>query len=151
YNVPAPVRLAGRLAVGALAEALREIVRRHEALRTVFHLPAGEDEPVQANLPAAAVPLPLIDLSAVPQAPREAEARRLAAAHTRRPFDLARGPLLRAGLLRLDGPKGPQGPEHVLLLCLHHIVTDGWSMGVLMREVAVLYDAFASGLPSPLP
>src|SRR6185295_7776423 len=58
---------------------------------------------------------------------------------------------LRAGLLRLDGPKGPQGPEHVLLLCLHHIVTDGWSMGVLMREVAVLYDAFASGLPSPLP
>jgi len=150
YNVPAPVRLVGRLAVGALVEALREIVRRHEALRTVFHLPAGEAEPVQAILPAAAVPLPLVDLSAVPPAPREAEARRLAATQTRLPFDLARGPLLRAALLRLAGPEGPQGPEHVLLLCLHHIATDGWSMGVLMREVAALYDAFSSGLPSPL-
>src|SRR6185312_9127471 len=94
--------------------------------------------------------LPLVDLSAVPPAPREAEARRLAATQTRLPFDLARGPLLRAALLRLAGPEGPQGPEHVLLLCLHHIATDGWSMGVLMREVAALYDAFSSGLPSPL-
>ncbi|MEA2604526.1 MAG: hypothetical protein QOF89_5518, partial [Acidobacteriota bacterium] len=151
YNVPALVRLVGRLAVDALVEALREIVRRHEALRTVFHLPAGEDEPVQAILPAAAVPLPLVDLSAVPPASREAEARRLAAVQTRRPFDLARGPLLRAVLLRLAGPEDPQGSEHVLLLSLHHIVTDGWSMGVLMREVAALYGAFSAGLPSPLP
>jgi amino acid adenylation domain-containing protein len=144
YNVPLAVRLEGALHPGALTAGLSEVVRRHEALRTVFHLPAGEDEPVQRILPAAPVPLPLIDLAGLPAAARAAEARRLGRIAARRPFDLAPGPLLRAALLRLVGE------EHVLLLTIHHIVSDGWSMGVLIRETAALYAAAVAARPSPL-
>ncbi|HEX6903704.1 MAG TPA: amino acid adenylation domain-containing protein [Thermoanaerobaculia bacterium] len=145
YNMPSAVRLRGTLDPGVLAGGLTAMVERHEALRTVFLLPEGEDEPVQHILPAAPVPLPLVDLDSLPRGAREAESRRLAAAEARRSFDLARGPLLRTLLLRLGGE------EHMLLLTLHHIVGDGWSMGVLMRELAALHAAIAAGCPSPLP
>ncbi len=142
YNQPAAVELRGRLRPGALAATFAEIVRRHEALRTVFVL--SGDRPVQI-VHAPRVPLPGIDLSALPEAARELEARRLALEEARRPFDLSRGPLLRVGLLRLGEDR------HILLFNLHHIAGDGWSLGILMREVAALYPALAAGLPSPLP
>jgi amino acid adenylation domain-containing protein len=144
YNMPSAVRLEGRLDLPALERSLDEIVRRHEALRTVFHLSAGEDEPEQRILPAVPAPLPRADLGALSRHARETEARRRIAAEARRPFDLSRGPLLRALLVRLSED------EHVLLLVLHHIAGDGWSMGVLLQEMAALYDAFSTARPSPL-
>jgi amino acid adenylation domain-containing protein len=141
YNLPLALRLDGRLDVAAFAAALAGVVARHESLRTTF--PAVLGRPVQAIAPAASVPLPLVDLSGLPDA--LSEAGRLAAAEARRPFDLARGPLFRAGLLRL----GETG--HVALLTAHHIVTDGWSTGILLRELAALYEAARLGRPSPLP
>jgi amino acid adenylation domain-containing protein len=126
-----------------LAQTLQEVVRRHEALRTTFI--AAEGRPVQVIGPARPFALPVVDLGAPPGAEREAEALALAGQEARRPFDLAGGPLLRAALLRLGAD------EHVLLVTLHHIVADGWSLGVLVREVAALYEAFARGRPAPLP
>ncbi|HEX2090982.1 MAG TPA: amino acid adenylation domain-containing protein, partial [Longimicrobiaceae bacterium] len=143
YNVPVALRLRGALDRRALEGALAGLVRRHEALRTVFA--RAEGGPVQVVLPPGPRPLPGVDLTALPAAAREAEARRLAEADAARPFDLARGPLLRAALVQTG-----EG-EHVLLLCMHHIVSDGWSMGVLFREVSALYNAFVAGRPSPLP
>ncbi|HJX26289.1 MAG TPA: condensation domain-containing protein, partial [Thermoanaerobaculia bacterium] len=116
---------------------------RHEALRTVFA--ARDGEPVQVIRPAAPFPLPLIDLSGLAENAREEQVLVLVAEEAVRPFDLARGPLLRGGLLRLDEGR------HVLALTLHHIVSDGWSLGLLIRELAALYPAFAAGRPSPLP
>jgi amino acid adenylation domain-containing protein len=138
----AAVRLTGGLDVAALRAALDEIVRRHESLRTTFS--AGEREPVQVIHPPRPAGLLVADLTALPEAGREAILKGLGA-EVRRPFDLARGPLLRAALARV----GKQ--EHVLLFTMHHIVSDGWSMGVLVREVGALYTAFVSGEPSPLP
>jgi amino acid adenylation domain-containing protein len=143
YNIPVAVSLSGPLDADALRRALDEIVRRHEALRTV--LLGVEGLPVQVVLPHAAAPLPVDDLTGLSAAARADEARRLQAEHARRPFDLARGPLFRARLLRL-GER-----EHVLLVVIHHAVADGWSMGVLFRELAALYPAFVAGRPSPLP
>jgi amino acid adenylation domain-containing protein len=142
YNMPFALRLTGQLDVAALERTLNEIVRRHEVLRTTFD--AWEEEPVQLIAATQRLELPLTDLSGLPSPEREAEARRLALEDALRPFDFARGPMLRAGLLRLGAE------EHVLSLTLHHIVSDGWSMGVLVREVAALYAAFAAGRPSPL-
>ncbi|HVR95699.1 MAG TPA: non-ribosomal peptide synthase/polyketide synthase [Thermoanaerobaculia bacterium] len=144
YNLPTAVRLTGPLDVPALAAALREIVRRHETLRTTFGVTA-DGEPVQRIAPPAPLTLPRVDLSALPGPAAGAAVRGLLAAEARRPFDLERGPLLRQLLLA----QRPQ--EHVLLLVLHHIVSDGWSMGVLVRELGALYDAFTRRLPSPLP
>ncbi|MFL6236839.1 MAG: amino acid adenylation domain-containing protein, partial [Thermoanaerobaculia bacterium] len=143
YNVPAAVRLTGRLGVPALRRTFEEIVHRHEALRTTF----GERDgvPFQVVAPPAAVPLPVTDLSALPAAAREREMLRLATAEAARPFDLRRGPLFRAALVRLGDE------EHVLALTIHHIVSDGWSAGVLIREMAALYDAFCAGRPATLP
>ncbi len=143
YNMPFPLRLRGTLEARVLRRALSEIVRRHEALRTVFADDGGEA--VQGVRPAAPVPFPAVDLSGLPAAAREAELRRLAREEALRPFDLARGPLLRATLLRLDAA------DHAGLFTLHHVVSDGWSMGVLVRELSALYAAFAGGAPSPLP
>ncbi|HYG64433.1 MAG TPA: amino acid adenylation domain-containing protein, partial [Thermoanaerobaculia bacterium] len=141
YNVPAAVRVSGRLDPAALERTLGEIVRRHEALRTTF--PGGR--PVQVIHPLRPMPLPSVDLAGLPPALREAEARRLAGNEALRPFDLARGPLLRAALARLGDE------EHLFLLTLHHAVSDEWSMAVLVREVGAIYPALAAGLPSPLP
>ena len=143
YNVPAAVSLTGPLDLAALRRSLDAIIRRHEILRTVFAVVHGR--PVQIVMPPPALGLPVLDLRRLPEAEREAVARRLAAEEAQRPFDLARGPLIRAAALRLDEV------AHVVLLTTHHIVSDGWSMGVLVREVAALYQAFRAGKPSPLP
>jgi amino acid adenylation domain-containing protein len=142
YNVVRELRLRGPLDAMALAAALAEVVRRHEPLRTRFE--AVDGEPVQIVLPFTPGLLPLADLSALPEPERRAEAMRLAALEGRRPFDLRRGPMLRAALLRLT----PE--EHVLLLGVHHISFDGWSLDVLRRELGALYTAFAAGRNSPL-
>ncbi|HWS53530.1 MAG TPA: condensation domain-containing protein, partial [Pyrinomonadaceae bacterium] len=125
-----------------LERAFGEVVRRHEVLRTVFATLDGG--PVQLILPDCPLKLEVTDLSGLDEPGREAEAARLAAEEARRPFDLSRGPLLRASLLRLSED------EHVLLLTMHHIASDAWSLGVLIREAATLYEAFAAGKPSPL-
>ncbi|HKH45326.1 MAG TPA: amino acid adenylation domain-containing protein, partial [Thermoanaerobaculia bacterium] len=139
YNIPAAVRLRGSLDVGALAAALAEIVRRHETLRTTFTAAGGR--PVQIIHPGLAIPLPIIDLEG-----GAAESwRDLAGEEARRGFDLEWGPLLRTTLLRLGAA------DHVLVVNLHHIVSDGWSMGVLIDELRTLYAAFHAGRPSPLP
>ncbi|HLL48663.1 MAG TPA: condensation domain-containing protein, partial [Longimicrobiaceae bacterium] len=143
YVMPAVLRLRGPLDVGALRTGLDALVRRHETLRTVFA--EREGGPVQLVLPPARVPLPVLDLRPVPGARREAEAERQVGAESLRPFDLARGPLLRAALLRLGED------DHVLCFTLHHIVSDGWSMGVLVREVSTLYDAARRGGTARLP
>jgi hypothetical protein len=142
YNVPLAVRLTGRLDRAALAAALQGVVERHEALRTGFRTEAGQ--PVQVIAPAgeARVPLPRVDLATLAPEDREREVARLAAEEAGAAFDLRRSPLLRARLLALGSA------EHVLLLTLHHIVSDRWSMGVLMSELAALYaDAPLPALP----
>ncbi|RJS25315.1 hypothetical protein DRW03_09470 [Corallococcus sp. H22C18031201] len=144
YNVPLPLRLEGDLDEKALLRGFEELVRRHESLRTTFRTESGE--PVQDIHAKMAVPMAHVDLRHVADASqRQAEAVRLATEDARRPFDLAQGPLLRALLLKL------QPREHLLLLTLHHIVSDGWSLGVLVREMSALYASFAQGRPSPLP
>jgi amino acid adenylation domain-containing protein len=143
YNVPAAVRLTGELDVAALAQVLNEIVRRHETLRTTFAVVDGQ--PVQVIAPALPFNMPLVELGEVPEPLREARVRKLVRAEAQRPFDLGRGPLFRVTLLRLGRE------EHVVLLTLHHIVADGWSMGVLIRELAALYEAIHEAQPSPLP
>ncbi len=143
YNLAAAVRLAGALDRGAFAAALGEIVRRHEVLRTTFRGEAGE--PVAAVASPSGLSLPLIDLAALPAVAREEEAARLTTESARRPFDLAADSLLRAALLALAAE------EHIALVTLHHIASDGWSIGVLTRELAALYAAFRAGAPSPLP
>jgi len=144
YNIPIALSLSGRLVRPAFAAAIAEIVRRHEALRTTFAI--VDSEPVQRVAPAAArFPLWEVDLAALPDGRREAEAARLARAEGLLPFDLARGPLLRATLVRLDAGL------HQALFTLHHIVSDGWSTAVVTRELAALYSAFVAGRPSPLP
>jgi amino acid adenylation domain-containing protein len=143
YNMPAALRLTGLLDVAALERSFYEIVRRHQALRTTF--PAAGGQPFQVIAPPAAEPLPLVDLGELPEIRQQAEAQRLAAEEAQRPFDLARGPLLRAAVLRLDEK------EHVLLVTMHHIVSDGWSVGIFIREIVALYGAFVRGRRSPLP
>ena len=129
YNMPAALYLPGRLDRAAFAAALGEVARRHEVLRTRFV--AVEGEPVQVVDPPAPVPVPEIDLAGLPAARRLEEARRLAREEALLPFDCARGPLLRTALVRLGEA------EQLLLLTMHHIVSDGWSMGVLQRELLV--------------
>ncbi|HEV2707197.1 MAG TPA: amino acid adenylation domain-containing protein, partial [Pyrinomonadaceae bacterium] len=143
YNLPAAIRLTGRLDVPVLEQSLREIIRRHESLRTTFSEVAGR--PLQLIATTPDFSLEVVDLSDLAETEREARARQLAAAEAQRPFNLAQGPLLRARLLKL------RDDEHVALFTMHHIVSDGWSIGVLMREVTALYTAFVAGQPSPLP
>jgi hypothetical protein len=160
YNVPAMLRLSGELAPAALAASIAEIVRRHEVLRTRFCMTG--DGPRQEVLPQAAqIALPIVDLEALATSPRAADRPRhrglidllpaaqavavvrLARAAAARPFDLARGPLLRVMLLRLAAH------EHVVVAVLHHIVCDGWSLGVFAREMAAIYGTLHGGPPPP--
>jgi amino acid adenylation domain-containing protein len=142
FNRPMALRLTGPLDRQALARSLAEIVRRHEALRTVFKDKAGE--PFQLILEPSPVELETIDLACVPASGRQAEARRVACARALDVFDLARGPLIRTVLLVLAEQ------EHVLLLLMHHIVFDGWSESVLTHELIELYEAFRLSKPSLL-
>jgi amino acid adenylation domain-containing protein len=142
YNMPFAFRLSGPLDAAALGWALGEVVRRHEILRTTFEV--LDEEPVQLVAALRALTPTLVDLSALPDPEREAEAERLAGEEVGRAFDFERGPLLRAVLLRLGAD------EHVLLLTMHHIVTDGWSQGVLVRELGALYEAGVAGRETPL-
>jgi non-ribosomal peptide synthetase component F len=143
YNLPSAQRLTGALDEAVLERALGEIVRRHEALRTTFV--EADGSPVQVIAPFAGFALPVEDLSGLGEADREAAVRRRAEEEALRAFDLAAGPLFRAVLLRLGAE------DHVLLLGMHHIVSDGWSMGVLNRELSALYEAYREGRESPLP
>ena len=142
YNMPAAFRLKGLLHVAALEQSLNEIIRRHASLRTTFSMVDGE--PVQVIAPSEGRSMAVVDLRDYPEGEREEEARRRVREEAGRPFNLARGPLFRSKLLRLGED------DHVLLLTMHHIVSDGWSMGLLYHELSMLYRAFVNGEPSPL-
>ena len=143
YNIFAAVRLSGRLDLSALTESLNEILRRHEILRTSCEV--LDEQPMQVIAPHLNMPLLVTDLSGLREAELEREVMRRAIEESRLPFDLRSAPLWRVHLLRLEEE------EHVLLLTLHHIISDGWSMGVLLQEMASLYEAISKGLPSTLP
>ena len=142
YNIPSAIKLSGVLNVDAMELALTEIVRRHEVLRTTFSQVNGK--PQQIISPAKPFRLPVIDLTHLPDEERQAEMKRLTSEEAVRPFDLVRGPLLRVTLVRTGAE------EHTALVTEHHIVSDGWSTGILVREVAALYTAYRTGRPSPL-
>ncbi|WP_186014296.1 non-ribosomal peptide synthetase/type I polyketide synthase [Burkholderia gladioli] len=142
YNIPVTLSLGGRIDLDALRRAFEAIVARHASLRTRFVERDGV--PVQQVAPSLRLALPLHELGGIDPEAREARIDALAAEEARRPFDLGQGPLLRASLIALEAE------QHVLLLTLHHIVADGWSIGVLMRELAALYTAYTEGRPSPL-
>jgi amino acid adenylation domain-containing protein len=143
YNETNYLRFPYAVDVDALRFAINEIVRRHEILRTCFQF--IDEQPRQVVAGALTVDIPLIDLRQLPAHEREAEALRLAAERSRVPFDLAQVPLVRASIYRLDGA------EFLLAVTLHHIVCDGWSLGVLVVELLVLYLSRVTGKPSPLP
>jgi len=143
YNLPTTWRLTGTLSLPAMAQCLNEIVRRHQVLRTTFATVKGR--PFQSIAPTLSLSLPVVDLRELAKPECETHVRQLAMENARRLFDLARDPLLRATLLRLDEK------THVLLLNMHHIVSDGWSQGVFVRELMALYRAFVDDQPSPLP
>src|SRR5580765_5976946 len=127
YNIPMAMRLPGVLSAVALELSFNDIVRRHESLRTTFGMKDGE--PVQNIAPSLELKMKVIDLSSTPKETREFEAAQLGFQEGRSPFDLAAGPLIRATLIKLDSA------DHLLVVVIHHIVTDGWSMGVLYREL----------------
>jgi amino acid adenylation domain-containing protein len=143
YTIAIPVRLSGEIDPAVLERSLGEIVRRHDALRTTFREVDGV--PVQTVAPFAGFVLPVEEVPGADGAEREAQARRRVADEIARPFDLEAGPLFRARLLLLEGA------EPVLIVCMHHIVTDGWSTEVFFRELWALYGAYAEGRESPLP
>ena len=137
YNMPCSLRIDGAIDIAAIEASVNEIVIRHEALRTTFTVVDGR--PVQVIAPSLRIPLRIIDLTAVDDRERHTEAMAVGTAETRRPFDLQRGPLIRAAVLRLSSK------EHVLLITMHHIVSDGWSVGVLLQELQASYEARSHG------
>jgi hypothetical protein len=143
YNYCYGISLKGKLDRAVLEQTLNEIVRRHKSLRTTFRVVEGQ--PTQVIAPALTLKLPVVDLRGFPETEREARLHRLATEETHHPCDLGRGPLLWMKLLRLTEE------EHVLLLTIHHIISDGWSFRVLFQELATIYNAFSKGSPSPLP
>ena len=143
YNIAIAVRIKGPLNVVALEQSFNQIVERHEAMRTTF--PSVDGRPLQLIEPAREVRLKIVDLSESAHAERESETLRLAKEEAERSFDLARGPLFRISLLRLEKL------EQILLLTMHHIISDGWSMGLFIREMALLYDASLKAEPAMLP
>ena len=143
YNIPMGLRLGGGLNVSVLQRCLNEVLRRHETLRTRFKTVEGR--PVQEIQTAASIEIALVDLTKLSKPEREVEVKRLCVEEAQRPFELTRDLLLRATLYRLGEA------DYILLLNVHHIASDGWSMGLLIRELTVLYAAFVEGQPSPLP
>jgi amino acid adenylation domain-containing protein len=143
YNIPIALRLSGTLDIGALRKSLNEIVRRHEVLRTRFAV--TDDQPFQVIANELTIDLPMVNLSGIADAGREQEARRKAEEESQLSFDLQHGPLIRAKLLHLGKE------DHILLLTMHHIVSDGWSMGIFSRELAATYRAFSESEAPQLP
>ncbi|MEA5516370.1 condensation domain-containing protein, partial [Nodularia sp. UHCC 0506] len=143
YNIPAAVRLQGELNFNALQQSFNEIVRRHEVLRTNFQTVAGQAVVVISE--AKPLILPTIDISKLPLNQQEVEIKQQTAQEVQQPFDISSDYLLRVKLLRLNEQ------EHILLLTMHHIVSDRWSIGVFVQEVSVLYTAFCVGKPASLP
>src|ERR1043166_5811372 len=143
YNISGGLLFSGELKIEALEQAFTEIARRHASLRTTFA--TIDNQPAQFIAAIAPVSLRVTDLSELPIAERELQLKDLALTDARRPFDLAHGPLWRVQLVRSGAT------EHVLLLSLHHIIGDGWSLRLLVNEISALYQAFSSGKPSPLP
>jgi amino acid adenylation domain-containing protein len=143
YNICIPLRITGRLNLAALDQTINDVVRRHESLRTVFE--AVDGRPVQVITAAKNSERLVVDLVALAQSRRDDVVRRLVQEGYRRPFDLAHGPLLQTALVRLASD------EHVLLVLLHHIIFDEWSMEILIREFREIYQALDQGEPSPLP
>lgn len=143
YNESGFVRLTGSLNIAALQQSINEIVQRHESLRTTFKIVEGQ--PFQVIAPSLSIILPIIDLQNLPEIEREQKIQRLITKEAKRVFDLVHEPLLRIILLRLSKT------EYLVQFTLHHIVMDGWSVGVFVHELAVLYKAFCAGLLSPLP
>jgi acyl carrier protein/alpha-ketoglutarate-dependent taurine dioxygenase len=143
YNIPIAFEIRGSLDLVVMERTLSEVLRRHEALRSTFH--GIEGKPVQVVMPAHPCDLPVIDLRGLEEGLRYIVQGRLIGEDASRPFDLTRSPLLRVRLLRLEDDL------HAAVFTMHHIAGDGWSMGVLVREISLLYQAFAAGEPSPLP
>ena len=143
YNLGHSHRLVGSLNAAALEQCFNEVIRRHEALRTTFVSTDGR--PRQVIAPLLKLPMPVIDLTSIAEIERLAHLQSLISKYSQTPFDLSTGPMIRAALFKLSDT------EHRLFMSLHHIVTDRWSFALLWRELMVLYDAFAKGLPSPLP
>jgi len=143
YNMPLPVRLVGTLDADALQRTLRELASRHETLRTTF--PVVDGQPQQVVAADGELEAAFVDLTNLREDEREPAATQIAFDEAHAPFDLAKGPIVRAKLLRL------REDDHVLLFTIHHIVSDGWSLGVLRREFGELYAAFKENKPSPLP
>ncbi|MBZ8180967.1 non-ribosomal peptide synthetase [Oscillatoria salina] len=143
YNIPCALHLKGTLNVTALQQSLNEILRRHEGWRTTFAIVDGQ--PMQAIAPELSWELAKVNLEHLSGQDWEREVHLLATSEAKKPFDLTQGPLVRATLLRISEK------EHIFLLTMHHIVSDGWSIGVFLKELATLYAAFSTGQPSPLP
>jgi amino acid adenylation domain-containing protein len=143
YNILRAVRMKGALNIEALRTALNEIMRRHESQRTSFGV-REDGQAVQIIASPSSVSLPLVDLTSSPENVRESAARRIAEEQALEPFDLAKGPLVRALLLRLGAD------DHLLLLIVHHIASDAWSAGIFLQEMGTLYECFSRGEPSPL-
>jgi hypothetical protein len=143
YNVPDTHYFKGRFDLDAMERSLSDLIRRHEGMRTTFQVIDGE--PVQVIGEPWPLKLNIIDLSHLPPEEREAEAYRVTNEEAQVPFDISRGPLFRAQLVRLAEE------EYLLLVTLHHIISDGWSLGVMGRELSALYDAYKAGESSPLP
>lgn len=142
YNLPVAARLTGPLDIAAFRRALEELVRRHEILRTAF--PEVDGQPARTIFADMPVPVTQVDLRELADMDREDRLQALLREESRRPFDLARGPLIRCVIFQT------KEEEQVVLLAMHHIISDGWSMNVILRELALLYDAAVRGLPSPL-
>ena len=142
YNMPEAVRITGNLELNALRQALSEIVRRHEVLRTSF--PTVNGTPIQVIDPETTLNIKVVDLQQLEATERETVLHQQAEIEAITPFDLEIAPLIRCSLWQLDAT------EYLLLLTMHHIVSDGWSMGVFIQELSSLYQAFTAGEPSPL-
>lgn len=143
YNIPDVIRINGALNIAILQRCFDEIIRRHESLRTTFKTVEGKA--IQVIAPALKLEIPVIDLQEIPESSRETEALERIQKSAKQPFDLSQGPLVRATVYQL----APE--EFLVLLNMHHIISDGWSTGVLIKEVATLYQAFSQNMPSPLP
>ena len=143
YNISLAIRFSGPLDISALDESLNEIVRRHESLRTTFTIVNGE--PMQVIAANLRLYLSTLNLSSFPRSEWESEVQKTLTRESRFPFDLTQGPLLRAKLLKLAQK------EHILVLVIHHIISDGWSIGLLFRELTFHYEAYSHSKPSQLP